>query len=77
MSSHAPTRPVPLFDALYRECGYRSDYELARAIETHKCTISHIRHGRLEISDQFVCKVARATGWTVKRIDDLVMWGQV
>jgi hypothetical protein len=68
-------RPVPLFDALYRECGYKSDADIARATESNHATISHIRHGRQPISDLFICRVARATGWSVARIDDLVMWG--
>ena len=79
MSSHPPrasTKPVPLFDAMFRECGMKNDADIARATESNHSTISHIRHGRQPISDLFICRVARATGWSVKRIDDLVMWGE-
>jgi hypothetical protein len=76
MSSHAPTRQIPLFDAMYREFGFTTDADIARVTESNHSTISHIRHGRLPITDRFICRAARGTGWSVARIDELVMWGQ-
>lgn len=69
----APTPPVPLFDALFREYRLRSDRALAKFTHSHTSYISRVRSRKLPINDAFLCRVARATGWTLAHIDALVM----
>lgn len=67
MSKH-----IPLFDALYREFNLNNDSALARLTKTHFSSISRIRSGKMPICDAMIARTPRATGWSVRRIDDLL-----
>lgn len=70
MSSTTP-RQIPLFDALMREYKLGNDTQLAKFTNTHAAVICRIRYGDLQIKDGLICRIARATGWDIPRIDAL------
>jgi hypothetical protein len=67
---------IPLFDTLIRETDARNDAGIARLTRTPHATLSRIRHGKAEIGENLCFRVALATGWSAKRIDELVQDGQ-
>lgn len=67
-----PTLPVPLFDALMREFKLVNDSAIARFTGSHTSYISRVRSRVNPLNDAFLCRVARATGWPIAHLDDLV-----
>jgi hypothetical protein len=65
-------KTIPLFDALISEAGARTDAGIARLTRTDHSTITRIRHGQASISESFCFRVALGTGWSAKRVYDLV-----
>jgi hypothetical protein len=69
-------KSIPLFDALMRETDARSDSGIARLTRTQSSTISRIRNGKEGIGESLCFRIALATGWSAKRVDELVQAGE-
>lgn len=64
-------KQIPLFDKLMREFGLINDTAVAKFTHTHLSVVSRTRYGVYQIGDALICRVARATGWSVAEIDAL------
>lgn len=73
MSPNPKRQPkqIPLFDRLMREFKLHSDSAVGRFTGTQCATMTRIRYGDFNIGDAMVCRISRATGWSVAEIDEL------
>ncbi|MBC7414692.1 MAG: hypothetical protein H7327_07135 [Herminiimonas sp.] len=62
------TKPNHLLDTVVEHLRLKNDAELSRALEVAPPVISKIRHGRLPVGDNFICRVHEATGVSVAHV---------
>ncbi len=58
----------PLFDAIIKEFGLKSDAALARFLELEPPHVSRLRHGKYDLSGDIILRVYDKAGWSVEKI---------
>lgn len=64
-------KPNALLDAIKEAFKLRRDSALAKHLGLNPATVSRIRSGSLQISDEIRVKVMRKCRWSLKKIDEL------
>lgn len=62
------SKAAQLLDAILNEKGFRTDSELAQALDIEPANLSRLRHGRRPVSDGMVICVHELTGWEIRDI---------
>jgi plasmid maintenance system antidote protein VapI len=57
-----PNTSVELLDEIREKKGIESDYGVAKLLDVKPQTVSNYRHGRTQLSDEMVVRVARILG---------------
>ena len=71
-TNSTPLPEHPLLDKLRSEFKLPSDGKLCEFLGVKRSTVSKIRHGTNQVSADFVLRVHRMAGWTIKRIEGLL-----
>lgn len=66
------TNHHPLFDAIMREAGFRSDAEMARALDVSAPNLCRMRAKRLDVGPTVILRIMDTQGMTLQRIRSLL-----
>jgi len=65
-------RPHKLFDFLILECGFETDFHIAKKLKTAPSSISRIRHGRFKVGPTMILAIYDETDLTIEDIRELL-----
>lgn len=62
------SKAAQLIDAILHAKGFRTDSQLAQALDIEPANLSRLRHGRRPMSDGMVICIHELTGWEIRDI---------